>query len=80
MKVHRVFEDKLVSTVKYLPINKMIELISYAEYLKGKENYRKRFDGFLSRVEDKLENITDEDIYREIQEVRAIYGRKTRKA
>lgn len=78
MEAHRVFEDKLVSAVKDLPTNKVIELISYAEYLKGKENWRERFQVFLSKVEDKLDNITEEDISREIQEVRTIHGRKTR--
>ncbi|MDI6794344.1 MAG: hypothetical protein QME81_16015 [bacterium] len=73
MQMHNVFEDKLVSTVKNLPMNKVIELISYAEYLKGKEDWRKRFQAFLSKVGDKLDNITEEDIYREIQEVRAIH-------
>ncbi|MEW6096009.1 MAG: hypothetical protein AB1567_05735 [bacterium] len=79
MNIHSVFEDKLVATVKGLPTNKVVELISYAEYLKGKENWKERFQSFLSQVENKLDNITEEEIYQEIQEVRAVHGRKTRK-
>lgn len=80
MEAHRAFEDKLVSTVKGLPINKVIELISYAEYLKERENWKERFQVFLSKTEGRLNDITEEDIDREIQEVRAIHGRKAREA
>lgn len=80
MEAHRAFEDKLVSTVKGLPINKVIELISYAEYLKERENWKERFQVFLSKIEGRLNDITEEDIDREIQEVRAIHGRKSREA
>ncbi|MBU1486956.1 hypothetical protein KKH56_02750 [bacterium] len=80
MQAHRVFEEKLVSTVKNLPINKVMELISYAEYLKEREGLKERFQAFLSRVEDKLDNITEEEVNREIQEVRTVHGRKIRRA
>ncbi|MBI4651587.1 hypothetical protein HY745_09955 [Candidatus Desantisbacteria bacterium] len=80
MELHRVFEDRLMSTVKDLPTNKVVELINYAEYLKGKENWKIKFRAFLSKVENKLDNITEEDIQKEIQEVRANYGKKNRKA
>ena len=79
MQVHRVFEDKLASTVKDLPINKVMELISYAEYLKVREGLKERFQAFLSKIEGKLDNVTEEDINQEIQEMRAIHGRKARK-
>ncbi|MBU0573132.1 MAG: hypothetical protein ABIJ26_04755 [Candidatus Margulisiibacteriota bacterium] len=71
MKRTAIIEQKILSDLRGLPAEKMLEAADFIEYLKVRQtDWRVRFKSFLGKIEPKMKKVSYADVAKEISKTR----------